>query len=99
MSGSTAPMVFVVDDDPSVRKGLRRVVQAAGYRVDVFASAREFLARPQQRIIRHERDDILGRHPQAARAEHVRGVVWGPSAIPVGGTPIPQGIPLWYPYP
>jgi FixJ family two-component response regulator len=40
-------MVFVVDDDPSVRKGLRRVVQAAGYRVDVFASAREFLARPE----------------------------------------------------
>ena len=47
MSGSTGPMVFVVDDDPSVRKGLRRVVQAAGYRVDVCASAREFLARPQ----------------------------------------------------
>jgi FixJ family two-component response regulator len=40
--------VGIVDDDPSVRKGLARLVTAAGYRVEVFASAREFLARPQQ---------------------------------------------------
>jgi FixJ family two-component response regulator len=41
-------LVGIVDDDPSVRKGLARLVKAAGYRVEVFASAREFLARPQQ---------------------------------------------------
>jgi FixJ family two-component response regulator len=41
-------LVGIVDDDPSVRKGLARLVRAAGYRVEVFASAREFLARPQQ---------------------------------------------------
>jgi len=41
-------LVGIVDDDPSVRKGLARLVTAAGYRVEVFASAREFLARPQQ---------------------------------------------------
>jgi FixJ family two-component response regulator len=40
--------VGIVDDDPSVRKGLARLVKGAGYRVEVFASAREFLARPQQ---------------------------------------------------
>lgn len=41
-------LVGIVDDDPSVRKGLARLVAGAGYRVEVFASAREFLARPQQ---------------------------------------------------
>ena len=42
----TAPVVFVVDDDPSVRKGLTRVMTSAGYEVETFASARDFLARP-----------------------------------------------------
>jgi FixJ family two-component response regulator len=41
----TGSKVFVVDDDPSVRKSLIRVVTAAGYAVEGFASAREFLAR------------------------------------------------------
>jgi len=40
------PLVLVVDDDPSVRKGLTRLLAAAGYAVETFASAREFLARP-----------------------------------------------------
>jgi FixJ family two-component response regulator len=42
---AVAPMVFLVDDDVSVRKGLTRVLTSAGYTVDAFASAREFLAR------------------------------------------------------
>jgi FixJ family two-component response regulator len=37
--------VFVVDDDPSVRKGLKRLLNSAGYPVESFASAREFLDR------------------------------------------------------
>ena len=40
-----APVVFVVDDDPAVRKSLTRLIAAAGYAVDAFASARDFLAR------------------------------------------------------
>jgi FixJ family two-component response regulator len=40
------PLVLVVDDDPSVRKGLTRLLAAAGYAVEAFASAREFLTRP-----------------------------------------------------
>jgi len=40
--------VNIVDDDPSVRKGLARLVKTAGYRVEVFESAGEFLARPPQ---------------------------------------------------
>jgi len=47
MNRSAAPLVFIVDDDASVRKSLARLVRAAGYGVEVFASAREFLARPQ----------------------------------------------------
>ena len=34
--------VFLVDDDPSVRKALARALRAAGYVVELFASAREF---------------------------------------------------------
>lgn len=38
-------IVFLVDDDPSVRKSLGRLILSAGYRVEVFASAQEFLDR------------------------------------------------------
>jgi FixJ family two-component response regulator len=40
-----SPLVLVVDDDPSVRKSLTRLLASAGYRVEAFAAAREFLAR------------------------------------------------------
>lgn len=46
MSTRAPALVSVVDDDPSVRRSLARLVKAAGYKVEVFASAREFLARP-----------------------------------------------------
>jgi len=46
MSARPPALVSVVDDDPSVRRSLARLVKAAGYRVEAFASAREFLARP-----------------------------------------------------
>ena len=35
--------VFLVDDDPSVRKALTRLMKSAGYHVEAFASARDFL--------------------------------------------------------
>jgi FixJ family two-component response regulator len=44
-----APLVFVVDDDPSVRRSLVRLLAAAGYPVEAFASAREFLTHPPHR--------------------------------------------------
>ena len=37
------PTVFVVDDTPSVRKSLARLLKSVGYAVATFASAREFL--------------------------------------------------------
>ncbi|SMG59473.1 response regulator transcription factor [Paraburkholderia susongensis] len=42
--GYPEPVVFVVDDDDSVRIALARLIRSAGYRVEVFASAGEFLA-------------------------------------------------------
>jgi FixJ family two-component response regulator len=43
----TAPsaLVSIVDDDASVRKGLARLVKSAGYEVETFASAAEYLAK------------------------------------------------------
>jgi FixJ family two-component response regulator len=37
-------IVYVVDDDASVRRGLSNLVRSVGLRVEVFASASEFLA-------------------------------------------------------
>ena len=39
------PMVFVVDDDASVRESLARVFASAGYQAESYASAAEFLNR------------------------------------------------------
>ena len=36
--------IAVVDDDPSVRKALARLLSVFGYRAELFASAEEFLA-------------------------------------------------------
>ena len=44
----TRSTVFVVDDDPSARKGLARLLKSAGYIVESFASAHEFLDRVKQ---------------------------------------------------
>jgi len=40
------PIVFVVDDDVSVRESLELLIRYAGWHPETFASAREFLARP-----------------------------------------------------
>jgi FixJ family two-component response regulator len=44
MMASTA-IVFVIDDDASVRKSLKRLLDAACYKVEAFTSASEFLTR------------------------------------------------------
>ena len=38
-----ARIVVIIDDDASVRRSLARLVQAAGYAVETFASSRGFL--------------------------------------------------------
>ena len=44
---AATPIVFVVDDDSSVRESLALLVQASGWQPETYASAREFLARPR----------------------------------------------------
>src|ERR1700704_3678402 len=41
------PIVFVVDDDISVRESLEMLIQFAGWQPETFASAEEFLAHPR----------------------------------------------------
>jgi len=41
------PIVFVVDDDISVRESLELLIEFAGWQPETFASAEEFLARPR----------------------------------------------------
>ena len=38
-------VIAIVDDDPSVREGLDSLIRSAGWKVETFASAQEFLAR------------------------------------------------------
>ena len=40
-------IVAIVDDDPSIREGVSSLLRSAGWRVETFASAEEFLARSQ----------------------------------------------------
>lgn len=39
-------IIAIVDDDPSVRRGLERLIRSAGWKTEAFASGQEFLARP-----------------------------------------------------
>ena len=41
------PIVFVVDDDASVRKSLELLIGSAGWQPETFASAHEFLSSPR----------------------------------------------------
>ena len=41
------PLVFVVDDDVSVRESLELLIRCEGWQPETFASAQEFLARPR----------------------------------------------------
>jgi FixJ family two-component response regulator len=43
-------VVFVVDDDISVRESLELLIRTAGWRPETFASAQEFLSRPRPTV-------------------------------------------------
>jgi FixJ family two-component response regulator len=46
----TIPMVFVVDDDISVRESLELLIRSADWQPETFVSAEEFLARPRVHV-------------------------------------------------
>jgi FixJ family two-component response regulator len=45
-----APIVFVVDDDLSVRESLELLISSAGWQPETFSSAQEFLSRPRPTV-------------------------------------------------
>jgi len=45
--GSNGSMVFVVDDDASMRNALSNLLRSAGIQVETFASTAEFLQQPK----------------------------------------------------
>jgi FixJ family two-component response regulator len=44
------PIVFVVDDDVSVRESLELLIKSAGWQPETFASAHDFLSRPRPTV-------------------------------------------------
>src|SRR2546422_6985751 len=44
------PIVFVVDDDISVRESLELLIRSEGWQPETFASAQEFLAHPRMLV-------------------------------------------------
>src|SRR5947209_6540076 len=46
----TTPIVFVVDDDISVRESLELLIRSEGWQPETFASAQEFLAHPRMLV-------------------------------------------------
>ena len=44
------PIVFVVDDDVSVRESLELLIRCEGWQPEIFASAQEFLSRPRAHV-------------------------------------------------
>jgi FixJ family two-component response regulator len=47
MSRPTPPVVFVIDDDISIRESLDALIRYEGFKVETYASATEFLKRPR----------------------------------------------------
>src|ERR1700722_332404 len=43
---NSAPIVFVVDEDNSVRESLKSLISCGGWQTEIFPSAHEFLIRP-----------------------------------------------------
>ena len=50
MTPNARPIVFIVDDDISVRDSLGQLVRFAGWQPEMFPSAQEFLARPRPTV-------------------------------------------------
>lgn len=50
-AADAAGTVFVIDDDPSVRRALERQLRTAGFRVETFESAQDYVGRAPQAAV------------------------------------------------
>ena len=88
------PIIAIVDDDPSVREGLQSLLRSAGWRIETFASAQEFLRRtraetPSCLILDLQLPDLSGLDLQKRMAE----VDWGiPIVFLTGHGNIPASV-------
>lgn len=82
-SGAATPPcdVLVVDDEPVVREGVRRVLAAHGYRVDVAGDARSGLAHPALPLCRLVLCDFM--LPDRSGPEIVRGIRASRPELPI----------------
>jgi FixJ family two-component response regulator len=47
---NAVPMVFIVDDDISVRESLESLIQNEGWQTEIFETAQDFLSRPHELV-------------------------------------------------
>ncbi len=74
------PTVYVVDDDDSILTGLASLLGAAGYRVEAFNSALDFLAVPKRRPACLVLDQLM---PELTGADVYRHLLLDPDPLPV----------------
>jgi len=74
-------MIFVVDDDPSVRKALKRLLSSAGFNVEAFGSAEDVLKSSQQPLADGFVIDV--RMPGMSGLELQRRLLAAGSRVPV----------------
>jgi FixJ family two-component response regulator len=96
----TEPVVFVVDDDVLVRESLESLIRWEGWRVETFASARDFLTHapglsPSCLILDVSLPDLSGLHLQRAiaadRSEMPIILITGHGSIPMSVQAMKEG--------
>jgi len=94
------PMVFIVDDDESIRKSLARLIKSVGLKVETFSSANDFLKRdsydgPACLVLDVRMPGLSGLDLQAelAKSERTSSIVFitGHGNIPMGVQAIKAG--------
>jgi len=92
--------VFIVDDDSSIRKGLTRLIGAAGLKVESFASAKEFLSlkhleRPGCIVLDLQMPEMTGLELQAelCKPEYCMPIIFlsGHGDVPITVTAMKNG--------
>jgi FixJ family two-component response regulator len=78
---ANVPTVFVVDDDPSVRTAVKRLLETVGLPCETFASAPEFLERAESGVVGCVILDV--RMPGPSGLELQRMLVRSGNAIPI----------------